>query len=273
MKDKQKPKVSFLKWAGGKRQIIDRIKAVLPEGKRLVEPFCGSATVFLNTDYQENLIADTNRDVINIFSLLQKEGRDFIDYCSQYFIPENNNAEQYYKFRTLFNETQDQRQRAAVFLYLNKHGYNGLCRYNSSGGFNVPFGKYKKVAFPEAYLLDFLLKTKNAEFIEQDFETTLTNTEREDIVYCDPPYVTSNASNQSFQYVKNGFSLQQQERLAQLAEETAARGIPVIISNHLTEFTREIYKNAQLSTFSVRRSISCKGDQREQASEVLALFK
>ena len=95
MNEKQKSKVPFLKWAGGKRQIIDRIKAVLPEGKRLVEPFCGSATVFLNTDYQENLIADTNRDVINIFSFLQNEGRDFIDYCSQYFIHENNDDEQY----------------------------------------------------------------------------------------------------------------------------------------------------------------------------------
>ena len=273
MNEKQKSNVPFLKWAGGKRQMIDRIKAVLPEGKRLVEPFCGSATVFLNTDYQENLIADTNRDVINIFSFLQNEGRDFIDYCSQYFIPENNDAEQYYEYRALFNETQDLRQRAALFLYLNKHGYNGLCRYNSSGGFNVPFGKYKKVTFPEGYLYDFLFKTKHAEFIEQDFETTLTNTKRGDIVYCDPPYVTANASNQSFQYEKNGFSLQQQERLAQLAEETAAKGITVLISNHLTEFTRKIYKNAELNTFSVRRSISCKGDQREQALEVLALYK
>lgn len=269
----QKPKIPFLKWAGGKRRVLVRIKAVLPEGKRLIEPFCGSATVFLNTEYAENLVADTNKDVINIFSLLQKEGTEFIDYCRQYFIPENNAAEQYYEYRKCFNETQDQRQRAALFLYLNKHGYNGLCRYNSSGGFNVPFGKFKKISFPKNNMFDFLAKSRQATFVIQDFETSLLNAKQGDVIYCDPPYVPVTANNRSFQYEKNGFSLQQQERLAQLAEETAKRGIPVLISNHLTDFTRDIYKNAELTTFSVKRQISCKADQRQHASEVLALFR
>jgi len=269
----QKPKIPFLKWAGGKRRVLDRIKTVLPEGKRLIEPFCGSATVFLNTEYEENIVADTNKDVINIFSLLQKEGTEFIGYCRQYFIHENNDAEKYYAYRKCFNETQDKRQRAALFLYLNKHGYNGLCRYNSSGGFNVPFGKFKKITFPEKNLYDFLAKTKHATFVIQDFEISLLNAKQGDVIYCDPPYVPVTANNKSFQYEKNGFSMQQQERLAQLAEETANRGIPVLISNHLTDFTREIYKNAELTTFGVMRQISCKGDQRKQASEVLALYK
>jgi DNA adenine methylase len=273
VKEKYKSKASFLKWAGGKRSIIQRIKAVLPDGKRLVEPFCGSATVFLNTEYKDNLIADNNSDLINIFLHLQNEGSIFIDYCRQYFIAENNDAEKYYKFRTLFNETQDKKQRAALFLYMNKHGYNGLCRYNSRGGFNVPFGKHKKVTFPENNLDEFLAQAKYATFVKQDFETTLSNAGQGDVIYCDPPYVPLNASNSSFQYEKNGFSVEQQERLAQLAEKTAARGIPVLISNHFTDFTREIYNKAHLSTFNVRRQISCKADQRKQASEVLALYK
>lgn len=273
MNTKEKSKIPFLKWAGGKRQIIERIWALLPEGNRLIEPFCGSATVFLNTNYKENIIADTNSDVINIYNQLQKDPTKFIKYCSQFFSIPNNDAEQYYEFRKEFNETKNTKRRAALFLYLNKHGYNGLCRYNSSGGFNVPFGRYKKVTFPEKYLQEFSEKTTSAKFITQDFETSISMAKKGDVLYCDPPYVPLNASNSSFRYVEKIFSMEQQEKLAQLAEQTAQKGIAVLISNHLTDFTREIYKNAELTTFSVQRHISCKGNQREKAQEVLALFR
>ncbi len=268
-----KSKVPFLKWAGGKRKIIDKIKALLPEGQRLIEPFCGSATVFLNTDYSKNLIADTNKDVINIYHHLQQKETTFVEYASQFFIPANNDADKYYEFRKTFNETDNKQLRAALFLYLNKHGYNGLCRYNSSGGFNVPFGKYKKVSFPEAYIYEFIEKSNNAEFVNQDFETTMANAKQGDVIYCDPPYVLSNDSNSSFKYQKNGFSIEQQKKLAELAEELAKKGIPVLISNHFTDFTKEIYKNSEQITFGVKRTISCKGNDRQEASEVLALFK
>ena len=272
MTAKKNINVPFLKWAGGKAKIIDRIKAQMPEGHRLIEPFCGSATVFLNTDYQENLIADTNHDVINIYQHIQREKEDFIEYSRQLFKPESNNADFYYEQRKEFNDTKDKRLRAALFLYLNKHGYNGLCRYNSSGGFNVPFGKYKKVTFPEKYIINFIKKANHAEFIVQDYETTMLSARTGDVIYCDPPYVPLNASNSSFRYVEKIFSMKQQEELAQLARQTAQRGIPVLVSNHLTDFTQEIYAGAEITQFSVRRSISCKAEQREKASELLALF-
>ncbi len=271
--DLKTSKVPFLKWAGGKRKILDKIWSRLPTGERLVEPFCGSATVFLNTNFLNNLIADTNRDVINIYQEIQKDSEGFIQYASRYFKVNNNTAEQYYKLREEFNNTKFNRKRAALFLYLNKHGYNGLCRYNSKGGFNVPFGKYKKVTYPESYLNEFARKTPYADFIVQDFETTIKNSQSGDIIYCDPPYVPLNESNTSFNYDKNGFSFEQQQKLAELAEDAANRGIPVLISNHLTDFTREIYKNAELTEFSVKRYISCKGDNRVAAKEVLALFR
>ena len=272
MKIQNKSKVPFLKWAGGKRKIIDKIKSNLPSGNRLIEPFCGSATVFLNTDYKENLIADTNRDVINLYLHLQNEKENFLNYSRQFFIVENNDSEKYYELRKKFNETKDEKLRAALFLYLNKHCFNGLCRYNKSGGFNVPFGKFKKITFPEIYIKDFIEKSQSAVFIEQSFEETILNTKKGDVVYCDPPYVPVNDSNSTFQYEKKGFTMEQQKLLASLAEKTAERGIPVLVSNHWTEFTEEIYKNAELTTFSVRRTISCKGDERKEASEVLALF-
>ncbi len=274
MNTQEKSKVPFLKWAGGKRKILDRILALLPEGKRLIEPFSGSATVFLNTQYKKNIVADTNQDVINIFTQLQNNPTEFIRYCQHFFITENNDSEQYYQFREQFNlTTDDPKLRAALFLYLNKHGYNGLCRYNSKGGFNVPFGKYKKVTFPKDYLLEFSNKSQSAKFIAQDFESSFAMAKKGDVFYCDPPYVPLNASNTSFQYVEKSFTMEQQKQLAQLAEKTAKKGIPVLISNHLTDFTRDIYKNAELTTFSVQRYISCKGDKREKAQELLALFQ
>lgn len=273
MNTKKNINVPFLKWAGGKSKIIDRIKELLPEGKRLIEPFCGSATVFLNTNYKHNLIADTNNDVINIYSHLQNEKVEFLEFCRQFFIPENNEAEKYYDYRKELNETDDKKLRAALFLYLNKHCFNGLCRYNLKGGFNVPFGKYKKVTFPENYILNFIKKAKNAEFLVADFSKTMRNAKKGDVIYCDPPYVPVNDSNSSFKYEKGGFSMEQQTLIATLAEECAERGIPVLISNHLTDFTREIYKNSEMTEILVQRTISCNAEKRVKASEVLALYR
>jgi len=273
MKTQTKVIQPFLKWAGNKKSIIHRIKPLLPEGNRLIEPFCGSAAVFVNTDYEHYLICDTNADLINLYLHLQKDSESFISYCNKYFIDGTNIAKRYYELREQFNRTKSKKLRAALFLYLNKHCFNGLCRYNKSGGFNVPFGKYKKNLLPEDRMVFFANKAKQAEFIVSDFATTMNNAQKGDIIYCDPPYVPLNESNSTFQYEKNGFTMEQQKSLASLAEKTAQRGIPVLISNHFTDFTKEIYKNAKTSTFSVQRSISCKADKRVKALEVLALYK
>jgi len=273
MKAKKGVNVPFLKWAGGKAQIIDRIKQQLPKGNRLVEPFCGSATVFLNTNYKYNLIADTNNDVINLYKHLQTEKKTFVEYCRQYFTEQSNQSEYYYERRSEFNETKDKRLKAALFLYINKHCFNGLSRYNLSGGFNVPFGRFKKVRFPEDYILKFIEKTGNAVFSDSDFSDTMASSKKGDIIYCDPPYVAVNDSNTSFKYQKGGFSLEQQNLIAVLAEECVERGIPVLISNHLTDFTMDIYKKAKITEIQVQRSISCNGGKRVKASELLALYE
>ena len=262
----------FLKWAGNKRSIINRIVPLLPKGKRLIEPFCGSAAVFLNTNYEHNLIADSNSDLINIYQQLQHDPVSFIKSCEKYFISENNFPEKYYELRDKFNQTKNKKIRAGLFLYLNKHGYNGLCRYNKSGGYNVPFGRYKKISVPEKKMMIFNEKSQQAEFMVSDYLATMESAIKGDVIYCDPPYVPVNDSNSNFQYEKNGFDLEQQKLLANTAEKTAKRGIPVLISNHFTEFTKEIYNQADLTTFSVKRNISCKADQRKEALEVLALF-
>ncbi len=262
----------FLKWAGNKLRIIDRVKKYLPEGKQLIEPFAGSAAVFLNTDYDKYLLCDSNRDLIELYTLLQNRGEKFIVQAEELFTARNNHAERYYELRDEFNACNDPLRRATLFIYLNRHGYNGLCRYNSHGGFNVPFGRYKRPYFPATEMLAFHQKAKNAVFRHQDFTTTFGEVRKGDVVYCDPPYLPLSSSANFTSYSAGGFSMQQQQLLAEQAQKTANKGIPVLISNHNTKQAQEIYQAAEKHTFTVQRYISCNGGKRNLAGELLALF-
>lgn len=263
----------FLKWAGNKYQIIDQIKSFLPEGKRLVEPFIGSGAVFLNSDYPRYLLTESNQDLVSLYQLLQKEGQKFITYAHQFFTPKNNNQKQYYQFRELFNTSSNQRLKAALFLYFNKHGYKGLCRYNNKGLFNVPYGYYKKPYFPTQEMIFFHQKTKRALFKQADFIKTMKQTKIGDIVYCDPPYVPLSDTAKFTNYSSGGFNQAQHEVLAKQAEQLAKRGITVIISNHDTKFTRDLYRNASLHPFSVPRKIGNQWTTKHRVGEILAVFR
>ena len=263
----------FLKWAGNKFRLIERIQKSLPPGKRLIEPFAGSAAVFLNTDYENYLVTDTNPDLIHLYNILKDDGEVFIKKCRRYFTPRYNQADEYYKLRTKFNNTKDIYQRAVLFVYLNRHGYNGLCRYNKKGGFNVPFGRYKLPYFPEKEMLFFHNKAQSAEFIISEFTPVIKSAKKGDVIYCDPPYVALSASANFTTYSSAGFSMDDQQQLALLAGEISNKGIPVLISNHNTSFTRKAYKQAgKIDKFYVQRYISCNGKKRESAGELLALF-
>lgn len=262
----------FLKWAGNKFAIIERIKAILPAGNRLIEPFAGSAAVFLNTDFSEAILSDINLDLISLYQYLKADGDQFIDYCRSFFVPETNNAESYYQFRQIFNTTSDVKLKAALFLYFNRHGYNGLCRYNNKGEFNVPFGKYTKPYFPTEEMQSFHQKIQGAELLHCDFISTMEMARPGDVIYCDPPYVPLTATANFTGYSSGGFGLKEQEALAEMARMLAKKDISVIISNHDTTYTQNAYESAQIISFQVRRFISCKGESRGQANEMLALF-
>ncbi|MGQ0658094.1 MAG: Dam family site-specific DNA-(adenine-N6)-methyltransferase [Chromatiales bacterium] len=261
-----------LKWAGGKYRIVGEIRRLLPSGKRLVEPFVGSGAVFLNTNYERYLISDINRDLILFYRTLKERERRFIAYCKKFFSPGCNKATVYYRLRDEFNATIDPLRKAGLFLYLNKHGYNGLCRYNAAGDMNVPFGRYKKPYFPEREMLAFIQKAKHVSIQQRDFASVMQSARKGDVIYCDPPYVPLSETSNFTSYSAGGFSLEDQRRLAELAEETAQRGIPVLISNHYTVYTETIYGRAELTRLSVRRLISCNSSKREHAAEILALF-
>lgn len=263
----------FLKWAGNKYRCLDHILESLPTAKRLIEPFAGSAAIFINSDYPQYLLGEENKDLINLFKFVKKEGLPFITYCASFFTAENNQASSYYKLREYFNLCVNRRERAAIFLYLNRHGYNGLCRYNLNGVYNVPFGRYKKPYFPYKEMLYFHQKSQQAEFNHGDFRKTFAKAQKGDLIYCDPPYAPRVQTSNFSAYIHKKFGEKEQIILANLAKKSAAKGIPVIISNHDTEFTRHHYQDCEIKSFTVQRSISCIAADRKAVHELLAIFR
>lgn len=262
----------FLKWAGGKYRVLDEILPRLPAGKRLIEPFAGSAAVSLNADYPSALVADSNADLINLYRSIRSDASHFINEARLLFGNTYNNREAFDALRFEFNECEDPFRRSVIFVYLNRHGFNGLCRYNGKGRFNVPFGKYDNPGFPQAEIEAFAQAAAHAEFVHQDFLTTMSEAQQGDVIYCDPPYVALSVTSNFTSYSAGVFGFAEQKSLAEKARECAARGVPVVISNHDTAESRALYQGAEIHSFSVQRFISSRASTRGNAPELLAIF-
>lgn len=264
----------FLKWAGNKYRCIEHIIQHFPKATRLIEPFTGSGAIFLNTQFDSYILGEHNPYLVHLYQYLQKEGPAFIHYCQQWFEPHYNQRDKYYEVRNIFNLSKDQRLRCALFLYLNRHGFNGLCRFNLKGLYNVPFGSYKNPYFPLKEMLHFSEKTCSATFINQDYHDTFELAKEGDVIYCDPPYHPLNRTANFTAYSSNIFKEKDQIHLANLAIKAYQKGCHVFISNHDTPFTRELYQqSSQIHSFEVARNISCQGNQRKPVKELLAYFK
>lgn len=249
-----------LKWAGGKRWLVRYLLPIWREHShlRLVEPFCGGLAIALGLRPRCALLNDINPYLVNFLTWL----RDGLNID----IKMENDKDLYYAHRRRFNELiaselAGSREAAGLFYYLNRTGYNGLCRFNRSGQFNVPFGRYKTIN----YVTDFspyqaaLAKWR---FTCGDFEDVPV--EEDDFVYADPPYDV-----EFTQYSKDGFGWEDQVRLA---EWLALRPGPVILSNQATARVVGLYERLgfNLRYLDAPRMISCTGD-RTAAREVLAL--
>lgn len=262
---------SFLKWAGGKSQSLNFIKEALPTKiKRFVEPFTGSAVVSLNVEADEYLLADYNSDLIDTFKFIKISGVEFIKYCKTFFVG-GNIKEIYYYNRDRFNNLSSSEERSALFIYLNRHAFNGLCRYNTKGVFNVPFGRYKTIYFPEKEMLEFLQKSERFNFKCCDFLDTFKNQRKDDVFYCDPPYIPLNTTASFTDYTDKGFPFSLQEKLVECAENSMCK---VLISNHwIPGVTENLFKNGDSSSRKdVNRNISAKASSRKKVEEVLVLY-
>lgn len=265
----QKP---FLKWAGNKNRVKQHIVPRLPEGKRLVEPFAGSCAISLASHFDRYLIADANADLIDMYRLIKVDAKTLIREAEGLFIPGNNEAEAFYELRLEFNQAVTSVRKSAIFIYLNRHCFNGLCRYNGSGGFNVPFGKYSGPTCPIAEIVKFAEFAQRCEFHHQSFQETFAMTEKGDVIYCDPPYIPLSATSNFTSYAKDGFGPELQVLLAELASEASVNGKPTLISNHNTPWALKIYADAHIEKFEVQRLISSKAATRGMAPELLAIY-
>ena len=255
---------SPIKWAGGKTRVMPQLLKHLPKADYLIEPFVGSGTVFLNTDYRRYILCDSNRALINFFRVVTTDTERLINITSSMFHGDNT-EDRYYARRTLFNSMQwsdtsrpDQALLyAALLLYLNRHGFNGLYRTNLRGEFNVPFGKYAAPYFPEKEVRLFAEKASDtkAVFIHSDFRHSIPDVMQlahDAVIYCDPPYIPASETANFTAYGKP-FTLDDHRELVKaLLDVNRQHGIRSIISNSDTPETREIYSAFNLHSLSVR---------------------
>ncbi len=248
-----------LKWAGGKRWLVPALTPLWQsvENTRLVEPFVGGLAVSLGLQPQQALLNDINSHLINFWNNLKK---GFVIEIEM-----ENDKEMYYRHRTRFNELiandeANSQEAAALFYYLNRTGFNGLCRFNESGFYNVPFGRHTKINYVRdfrAYSYTF----RNWDFSSCDFEKL--ELKPTDFLYADPPYDTEFTT-----YSAGGFSWQDQIRLANWLSNHPG---PVVVSNQATERVLNLYKDLgfKVQILNAPRMIACNGD-RTKAQEMLA---
>ena len=251
-----------LKWAGGKRWLVHHLTELWAphQHRRLVEPFCGGLAVALSLRPKQALLNDINPHAVHFYSWL-KRGLlvdDELEFA--------NHEEQYYAHRTRFNALisnggDDSAEAAALFYYLNRTCYNGLCRFNSSGLFNVPFGRYKRINYRRDFK-SYCRIFRNWEFSGCDFEQVPI--ESDDFLYADPPYDVEFRS-----YSKEGFSWNDQVRLGEWLSKHQG---PTVLSNQATDRIIQLYTKLgfALRVIDAPRMINCTGD-RSLAKEVLAI--
>uniref|UniRef100_UPI0028A0A59A Dam family site-specific DNA-(adenine-N6)-methyltransferase n=1 Tax=Atlantibacter subterraneus TaxID=255519 RepID=UPI0028A0A59A len=219
------------------------------------------------TDYPHYLVADINPDLINLYRDIATDASAFIERAKHLF-KIFNSEDGYYDSRDSFNYDKDPEWHAPLFLFLNRHGYRGLCRYNKKGGFNVPFGNYIKPYFPEAEIRAFAEKAKRATFICASFDETLNMLVPGDVIYCDPPY-----DGVFTGYHSSGFSEGDQYHLASILERLSSEGYPVVVSNSDTLLTRSLYRNFVCHRITVRRSLGVAAGDGKTAPEVIAVSR
>lgn len=265
---------SIFKWAGGKFGVLEQIFRYLPEGKRLIEPFVGGGAVFMNAGYQENLLNDVNADLINFYKTLQREAHSLITLAHQFF-QDYNTQEGYLAVRNAFNkQVYDDLHRAAAFLFLNRHCFNGLTRYNQAGEFNVGYGKYKTPYFPLQEMEAFLGAEGRSEFVCGDFAAVIEAAGEGDVIFCDPPYEPLPNTEGFTNYSGHDFKFEEQKRLVSLLTDAHRRGAKVLITNSGAPNIRELYHDSgfRVEPLFSRRSVSCKGDTRGVAHDVMAIL-
>lgn len=266
----------FVKWAGGKRQILDKLIKYVPEDfNTYYEPFVGGGALFFELSPKNAVINDSNEELINVFRCIKDEEK-LTKMCNELNHHEANHSEEYYyKIRNIdrdknkFNRLSDYK-RAARTIYLNKACFNGLYRVNSKGEFNVPFGKKLKVNTYEGQNIGIIhayLNFNNVKILSIDFEEAVKDAKEGDFIYFDPPYDSDTYTFNS--YTEDGFSKDEQIRLSNVFKNLSDRGCYVMLSNHNTILINELYKDFYIHKITAKRNINSNGKKRGKVEEVI----
>lgn len=271
---------TFVKWAGGKTQLLEQFEPFLPKGiNRYFEPFVGSGAVFfyIKQNLKPNfcMISDDNKDLINLYLTVRDNLKELLDLLKNYKNEHMKNPKEfYYQQRDEFNRTQDTLVKSALFVYLNKTCFNGLYRVNSKGEFNVPIGSYKKPSILQQNVLEQasnLLQDVNIKSL--GFDKILDFAEAGDFIYFDPPYYPLSNTSSFTSYHKNGFSDKEQKLLAKIFEKLNDRGCLLMLSNSDSQFIHELYSKYEqegyLYLVKAKRMINCNGNGRNVINEVV----
>lgn len=259
----------ILKWAGGKRQLVDRIVDRLPERiGTYFEPFVGGAAVFFALAEQRRftraVLSDTNEELISTYEAI----RDDVDGVIKALRRMRHSEDEYYRIRQ--QSPRSPVRRAARMIYLNRTGYNGLYRVNRAGRFNVPFGRYKKPNICDEQRLRAASKAlASAKLLVEDFESVVGRVAPGDAVYFDPPYVPLSKTANFAHYQSGGFDLEAHHRLAQLFGRLTENGVNAVLSNSDTPETRRLFGDFEFEVVRARRNINCHAGRRGQIGELL----
>lgn len=265
----------FLKWAGGKRQLVPELLRYMP-GKynRYYEPFIGGGALLLTLQPKKATISDSNEELINCYNVV----KNFLDELIEDLRTHKNEEDYFYEIRN-WDRQQDFAsktlvQKASRVIFLNKTCYNGLFRVNSQGQFNAPFGRYKKPnILDEAVLraVSIYLNTADVEIVRSDFSMSVEKAQRGDFVYFDPPYDPVSDTASFTGYDINGFDKEEQKRLKESVDDLTGKGCKVLLSNAYTNFITDLYKDYKFVKVSATRAINSNSLKRGKVDEILVM--
>lgn len=275
MPDTNKLIAPFLKWVGGKRQLMSSIIRHLPENIKdfkYIEPFIGGGAVLFNLQPGKAVINDYNVELINVYKVIKNKLDELITDLKKH----RNEEEYFYKIRGLDRQGHLKNlgdvQRASRVIFLNKTCFNGLYRVNSAGEFNSPFGRYRNpniVNEPVLKAVHKYLNSNDIEIYNGDYSEVLNKADRKCFVYLDPPYYPISEGSNFTGYVQGGWNAKDQVKLKLACDDLDSRGIKFLQSNSSAEFIRDLYKDYKITVVKANRAINSNGTDRGEIDEVL----
>ena len=269
----------FLKWAGGKRQLLNQIKERMPkEYNDYYEPFIGGGAVLFELQPEKATINDINTSLINVYRQVKDNTEEFIKLVNKLDSEMWEDGKEYYldireKYNDKLLKKEYDLELAALFTFMNKHCFNGLYRVNKKGLFNVPYNKSRRTSIEEDAVRETAKYLKTVNILEGDFEEACKGAKKGDFIFFDSPYAPLNPT--SFEaYTKEGFDVESHKRLAQLYDKLTERGCYCMLTNHNTEFINELYSNKgyRIDVVSVKRMINSDASNRKGEEVIICNY-